>query len=44
MIGLKAYTEVSLIKIEVRENVSEGRHDISDGPVRVITLSDCVSL
>jgi hypothetical protein len=44
MIGLKAYTEASRIKVKVRENVLEGRRDISDGLVSVITISGSVSL
>jgi hypothetical protein len=44
MNGLKAYTEVSLMKGGVRENVLMGRCDISNGPVQVITLSDGVNL
>ena len=44
MNGLKVYTEISLMKVEVRENDLEGRCDISDGPASVITISDSVSL
>ena len=40
----KAYTGVSLIKVELRENVLEGRCDISEGPVSVVTISDGLSL
>ena len=40
----KAYTGVSLIKAELRENVLDGRCDISEGPVSAVTICDGLSL